>query len=249
MHTNFKDLYLLIWKVHFWIQGRIVQASIPVLVRNHIHFTGFSSLFLLYRKFSSTIFQLTSFPKFFLKEKNKRILTRSNPTFCKPHPNKRSPLGRGGGGVKKRWRKNHISHLRTPKFSPVEPGHQTKLERSCYKNTFYIFFLRPSPPQYIRDKEWSDKFNLIPVYNKNKIGKLHKFPSRSYEMIPTFKNYGTNDIPSLEVCINITNKFMNTFCNEIFHFKKIKIKVPMQTIDEMILLPIRDCTPDLFWID
>ena len=65
-------------------------------------------------------------------------------------------------------------------------------------------------------------------------------------MIPTFKNYGRNDTPSLEVCINITNKFMNTFCNEIFHFKKIKIKVPMQTIDEMILLPIRDCTPDLF---
>ena len=65
-------------------------------------------------------------------------------------------------------------------------------------------------------------------------------------MIPTFKNYGRNDTPSLEVCINITDKSMNTFCNEIFHLNKINIKVPIQTIDEMILLPIRDCTPDLF---
>jgi len=65
-------------------------------------------------------------------------------------------------------------------------------------------------------------------------------------MIPSFKNYGRNDTPSLEVCINTTYKSMNAFCNEIFNFRKIKIKVPIQTIDEMTLLPIRDCTPNLF---
>ena len=38
------------------------------------------------------------------------------------------------------------------------------------------FFLGPSPPQYIRDGEWSAKLNLIPICNKNKIDKLHKPP-------------------------------------------------------------------------
>ena len=136
-----------------------------------------------------------------------------------------------------------------PKFftSRARPSNQTR--KILLQEYVLHFFLRPSPPQYIRDKEWSDKFNLIPVYNKNKIGKQHKLPSRFYEMIPSFKNYGRNDTPSIEVCINTTYKSMNAFCDEIFNFRKIKIKVPFQTIDEMTLLPIRDCAPNLFWID
>ena len=98
----------------------------------------------------------------------------------------------------------------------------------------FTFFLGPYPPQYIRDGEWSAKFNLIPIYNKNKIGELHRPPLRFYQMTLPLKNYGRNDTPFIEICINTKDKSLNDFPNEIFHFFFL---IPIPKKDKMTLLP------------
>ena len=37
-------------------------------------------------------------------------------------------------------------------------------------------------------------------------------------MTPSLKNYGRNDTPFLEICINTKDKSLNDSPNEIFHF-------------------------------
>ena len=54
-------------------------------------------------------------------------------------------------------------------------------------------------------------------------------------MTPSLKNYGRNDTPFLEICINTKDKSLNDFPNETFHLKKKKILI--QKMDKMTLLP------------
>ena len=45
-------------------------------------------------------------------------------------------------------------------------------------------------------------------------------------MTPSLKNYGRNDTPFLEICINTKDKSLNDFPNETFHFLKKKNSYP-----------------------
>ena len=56
-------------------------------------------------------------------------------------------------------------------------------------------------------------------------------------MTPSLKNYGRNDTPFLEICINTKDKSLNDSPNEIFHF----FLIPIQKMDKMTLLPLEVC--------